>query len=147
MHLAINIHHNDFPIHVSITEAVLKTIVSVILDGQLIDQQLIKQIHSAIFAGTEFLEKGIKVGAWREVDVQVGNHFPPPHYKVPELMNSLTTINVQEIEPEHVLDIVTRWYIHFNSIHPFQDGNGRVSWSHRAAIYKVVKGEYLCPLQ
>ena len=57
-------------------------------------------------------------GSWRQVNVHVGQYYPPDWRKVPDLMNAFMAD----------WDNMDSWEAHnrFEAIHPFQDFNGRM---------------------
>lgn len=60
---------------------------------------------------------------WRETEVMVGLHKAPPWQQVERLMGDLAEIYADlEPTPERIRE----WYIDFETIHPYIDGNGRV---------------------
>ena len=73
-------------------------------------------IHLDIF-------RGEKSSLFREQDVIVGLHKPPPWQQVPRLMGELCEIYA-ELEPTP--ERIQEWYVDFETIHPYIDGNGRV---------------------
>ncbi|WP_457442496.1 Fic family protein [Roseateles sp. P5_E4] len=74
-------------------------------------------------------------GEYRPCLVTVGSHNPPPHYRVPALMEDfINTVNrLWEATDEVVLAAFVLWRL--NWIHPFINGNGRTA---RAASYFVL---------
>lgn len=56
---------------------------------------------------------------FREYGVTVGDHIPPPAREVPRLVAQLVDLGWPELTPD-------QWYLEFERIHPFADGNGRV---------------------
>ena len=107
----INSYHEDYPKYVEATEIVLQKTVGSIK----IDNWKLREIHKSIFADKSF------AGKWRTIDVRVGVHRPPQFFDVAELMDKLYALyNIFTIEQ------LIEWYKDFETIHPFQDGNGRV---------------------
>lgn len=68
-------------------------------------------------------------GEWREGDVEVGDHVPPPHDRLPAFMEYFHTRFRQDRLHGQVAKILAVATAHhrMNYIHPFYDGNGRVS--------------------
>ncbi len=141
--LWINAPHEDFPDYVDSTEKTLRLALEYVETGGVVDELFIRQVHSSIFSGRE----DIIVGAYRKCDVTVGDFEPPTYLEVPSLMSQLMVLEPYSMDRRTVLDVLRAWYIHFNSIHPFQDGNGRTSGVIVSAIHKKVWGEFLCPHQ
>ena len=107
----INSYHEDYPKYVGITNEVLQMV-----QGSIgIPNFKLLAIHTKIFADKPFR------GKWRDVNVVVGEHHPPRALDTPALMNELAKSYL-------IWDIETllEWYKDFETIHPFQDGNGRV---------------------
>ncbi len=68
-------------------------------------------------------------GKWRQGDVEVGTHVPPPHDAVPSFMTHFHTrfrLDWLHGQVSRTLAMATSHH-RFNYIHPFYDGNGRVS--------------------
>ena len=74
-------------------------------------------------------------GEYRPWFVTVGNHKPPEHFRVPDLMDDfINTVNVSIANADPVaLAAYVLWRLNF--IHPFNNGNGRTA---RAASYYVL---------
>ncbi len=115
----INRPHEDYPHRVDVTHRCVENLTVKpagkgfypITNGRL------RLIHRMVFGDTSH------AGFWRSVRVRVGGHVPPPPDDVPELMEQLELCYLWAIQrPEHLID----WYRDFETIHPFQDGNGRV---------------------
>jgi Fic family protein len=86
-------------------------------------------------------------GRFRKEPIFVGNHIPPHHREVPELMDqffSLIHENWTVIDHPTGLAAYALWRL--NWIHPFVEGNGRTA---RAACYYLIcmKAERLLPGQ
>ena len=107
----INSYHEDYPKYVEITDKVLQAIVGSLT----IPNHKLLYIHEIIFADKFFK------GKWRDVNVVVGNHHPPKALDTPTLMKELaSSYLISDVET------LIEWYKDFETIHPFQDGNGRV---------------------
>lgn len=68
-------------------------------------------------------------GEWRDGDVEVGEHVPPPYGSVPAFMDHFHRrfrMDWLHGQVTRVLAMATAHH-RFNYIHPFYDGNGRVS--------------------
>ncbi len=72
-------------------------------------------------------------GRYRDADVRVGEHHPPPPYRVPQLMlDYFADLNVRMTALNDSSDVLLLELLAFAegrllSIHPFLDFNGRVS--------------------
>jgi len=84
-----------------------------------LDERFIKQLN-------ETINKNIKdtVG-YRKVQVFIrgSEHIPPSPEKIPNLMNYYIYNYNNEIED--IFTKIARYHIEFETIHPFEDGNGR----------------------
>lgn len=83
----------------------------------------ILKVHELIFSG--ILES---VGNYRNCQVYIEgcDEVPPPAFEVPELMKELVTwlnTNPEELRP---IELAAVFHHKLVSIHPFEDGNGRV---------------------
>jgi hypothetical protein len=95
-----------------------------------LSQQVIKSLN---FQAITCLH--ISSGEYRPCDVRVGEHQPPPHYRVSALMDDLVNnVNRNWVETDAVV-LATYVLWRLNNIHPFINGNGRTA---RAACYFVL---------
>ncbi len=108
----INIWHEDYPLRVEATQRVLEGIGMMPLR---IANSLLLWIHQEIFSDQPF------AGRWRDVWVRVGAHVAPAPGQIPGLMGEMEQVHVI-----HDLDDLVAWYTDLETVHPFQDGNGRV---------------------
>ena len=77
----------------------------------------------------------VNAGKYRPGRVDVGSFTPPPHYKIPDLMDDFVNMvnrRWEECSPTRLASFVL-WRL--NYIHPFVNGNGRTA---RAACYFVL---------
>lgn len=68
-------------------------------------------------------------GEWRDGEVEIGEHVPPPHATLPAFMDHFHKrfrLDWLHGQVARVLAMATAHH-RFNYIHPFYDGNGRVS--------------------
>ncbi|MBP1672683.1 MAG: cell filamentation protein Fic [Bacteroidetes bacterium] len=90
-----------------------------------LSSQIIQEFHKTLKSSTsDAQQKWFKVGAWKALPNEVGG-FETTHPKdVDESMNQLNNwyLSIPEISIEHIIE----YHYRFESIHPFQDGNGRV---------------------
>lgn len=111
----INIPHEDYPKYVMATEATIEDVENLMFRCSEITLKLLLHIHKSIFADKVF------AGHWRELNVRVGPHHPPIYERVTRLMKALESLySILSVE-----DLI-EWYKDFETIHPFEDGNGRV---------------------
>lgn len=100
-------------------------------EGEKIDSQLLNQMHEILLEKTRGHNK--KVGEFRgqqnwignKNDVQEAHFVPPSEEHVQELINYL--FNYMELSPKNfeLLKIGLMHY-YFETIHPYEDGNGRL---------------------
>lgn len=96
--------------------------------GELLDEFLIQKLHGDMAAN---LIPGIG-GRWRRKDVIVGQHEPPSHIRVPELMREYARdLNARiascASDYERLLETLAFAEGRLLSIHPFEDFNGRAT--------------------
>lgn len=89
-----------------------------------IDEYFIKKLHRIFYRGID--EKN--AGAYRNVKVIISgtDYLPPSPGEVPSLMKKLVS-GIPEIEKRHPIVAAADLHTEFVNIHPFVDGNGRVS--------------------
>ena len=75
------------------------------------------QVHNTVFAHAHH------AGRFRQVPVRIGNFLPPKPDLLPRLMENLEAAYA-DAQPD--AETLASWYTDFETIHPFQDGNGRV---------------------
>jgi len=128
----INVWHEDYPLRVAPTAIRIKRIGKQLQKGHIlnyrVESSLLMRLHRSLW-----LESW--AGRWREGRVQVGAHIPPP----PEELNDLMAELERRSAPNNMIDLLD-WYRGFETIHPFQDGNGRVG-----GIVVAVYSHYLHP--
>jgi CRISPR-associated endonuclease/helicase Cas3 len=94
-----------------------------------LDERLIQALHRD-FAAELVPSIG---GRWRQVDVQVGSHQPPPHHRVAELMRAYALdlqarlAGVGPDDDDRLFETLAFVEGQLLSIHPFADFNGRVT--------------------
>lgn len=101
-------------------------------------EEFIKWLHREFYQGADqealTIRRGdhailMVPGEWRDDDVEVGEHVPPPHDKVPAFMAHYHRRFRQDWlhgQPAKILAFATGHH-RLAYIHPFFDGNGRVS--------------------
>lgn len=76
-------------------------------------------------------------GAWRERDVEVGRHIPPPHEDLPRFMARFdTAYGSPPLSKMRQIQTVGAVHHRLLWIHPFLDGNGRVARLMSHALFK-----------
>ncbi|KKL91630.1 hypothetical protein LCGC14_1892770 [marine sediment metagenome] len=133
----INKWHEDYPRRVPATQAALAS------EAELpfpISSHLLLRLHTEVFGDQLF------AGNWRGVWVRVGLHVPPGPKLIPGLMEELERAYAQH---PLTLDSLEAWYTDFQTIHPYQDGNGRVGGIVVAAYAHALEPErgWLAPNQ
>lgn len=99
--------------------------------GLSITEHIIKKTHAEIFPGEKW------TGTWRLGGVIVGAHTPPSWTDVPWRMEELEEHSrILHLDTIHGL---LNWYWAFETIHPFQDGNGRVGGAIVAAYSHLIE--------
>lgn len=118
----INSFHEDYPKRVPMTERMLELPFEIAGTPRL---QGAQEIHTIALAAVHwFIFQDLPhAGNFREVNVKVGLHHPPDWQIVPTLMVELQEHYLGKINS---IDDLVDWYSDFETIHPFQDGNGRV---------------------
>lgn len=157
----INIpHKDDYPLRVGKTKELIEEYLKGDLNPKLglgglyrITEYSIKQMHSYLFRGYPYNEKNILIGEYRKVGVEVnkvgGYVFPEP-LQIPYLMSKITPVEFGSNERKAFFaneepDFIW-WYQLFQTIHPFQDGNGRVGGIVVACLSYSMYHKYLTPI-
>jgi Fic family protein len=111
--------------------AILAGVDAVFKRHQPITNGLIRQMHEVLLTGVRGHETR---GRFREVQVYIGNHslaidgarfVPAPSHLLPELMERFESYLTGDDDLPALLQIGLLHY-QFESIHPFEDGNGRL---------------------
>ncbi|MBA2237339.1 MAG: Fic family protein [Lysobacter sp.] len=120
------------------------------VENQIRQYGLLKSVvEAAVAVGRPFLSQSVLkalnfhaitclhicAGEYRPCQVEVGDHLPPPHYRVQALMDDF--VNAVNRNWESMDAVVLASYVlwRLNHIHPFINGNGRTA---RAASYFVL---------
>lgn len=95
---------------------------------------LIKEFHAMLFEGVRSWSAELKIspGAFKSADNHVLTpsgeiHYYTPAVQVPVEVEKLMEWYTKQINVEHPIIIAAEFHHRFVAIHPFQDGNGRVS--------------------
>ncbi|HBT96930.1 MAG TPA: cell filamentation protein Fic [Desulfobulbaceae bacterium] len=86
---------------------------------------LVKEFHSILKTGTaDATKKWFRIGDWKRLPNEVGGTATTLPDNVETDMNTLNKWynSISRIE----LETIVEYHYHFEKIHPFQDGNGRV---------------------
>ncbi len=131
----INQPHEDYPQRVPDTAQAIQSMAGR-TPGMPANRECL-QVHRDIFPDLA------GAGSWRETDVMVMFHRPPDHRLLPKLMDELELVYQEECSIQRL----EQWYLDFETIHPFLDGNGRVGGVMTAAISHAMNpGQgYLAP--
>lgn len=88
-------------------------------------ESFIKQLHFILKSGTTDSQKSwFKVGDYKMLENEVGGSETTKPQEVADAMKAL--LNVYNSKSEITLDDILDFHVRFETIHPFQDGNGRV---------------------
>lgn len=127
---AINRPHDDYPRRVPAAEREIERLGGARLPPTITTDALI-QVHAAVFADTDF------AGRMKKTDVFLGREGKPKVSKFADLMRRLEAEYADQVTS---LDNLREWYIDFQTIHPFPDGNGRTG-----GIMVAVYSHQMCP--
>jgi fido (protein-threonine AMPylation protein) len=90
---------------------------------------LIQQVHSIMMRGLK-TERGepVNAGCYRKISVHAGQHLYPSHECIPANMEKIVKEYNRKSSEPHDMYQLSSW-LHYNvvSLHPFEDGNGRIS--------------------
>jgi len=86
---------------------------------------LIRNLHSLVVQNVD----GVEAGSYRTYDVRItgSKHTPPPAFDVPHQMRDLLNWYKENKNKLDIITLATEFKHRFVAIHPFDDGNGRVS--------------------
>lgn len=134
----INFPHEDYPKFILSTEKALRETIRWIEEGNGLRERDIKQIHQICMEGKEYL----RLGDYRGSNVIVGKElFPPEPYMIFPMMMSIFPVGENQMDESEIIE----WYKIFETIHPFEDGNGRVGGIVMSALSYVYQGYFLVP--
>ena len=90
-----------------------------------ISEMLIRNLHKLITQNID----GVDAGSYRTYDVRItgSKHVPPPAFNVPHQMNELIKWYKNNKDKLDFITLAAEFKHRFVHIHPFGDGNGRVS--------------------
>ena len=107
-------------------------------EGQEFSERIIKEIHSLVL-----MDRWEDRGVYRKIPVRImgAAHKPPQPYMVPVLMETLIKDHTTMQKKLHTIELVARFHMEFEGIHPFIDGNGRTG---RLLLnFELIQNEYL----
>lgn len=109
--------------------------------GDRLSEKLIKQLHATLKAGTSDSRKDwFAVGEYKRLPNEVGGReTTAPEDVADEIGKLLASYNRTK---EKTLEEIINFHYHFETIHPFQDGNGRVG---RLILFKECLRNGLVP--
>ena len=133
----INLPHEDYPARVNDTMEMLQ----LYLEKDILTENDILRIHRNIMHDLP----SENCGKYRNCQVYIGRHVPPAPSEVPKYMEQILSVGLFANEKA-----AKDWYIDFETIHPFIDGNGRVGGTVLAILsrrwnHKLQCLEYLTP--
>ncbi|MFA5050356.1 MAG: Fic family protein [Candidatus Micrarchaeia archaeon] len=88
------------------------------------------EINEKMILGLRLIEmEGVlpDAGHYRNVNVQVGNYFPPVFQEVQKKMDGFFEWYNDAKDKLHPFELAALVHLKFVKIHPFRDGNGRIS--------------------
>ena len=93
--------------------------------GQPLDNHIIKEFHRILKTGTaDALKSYFRVGDWKRLANEVGGRETARPAEVEQKMTELA--RWYESREKVTIETLAEYHFRFESIHPFQDGNGRV---------------------
>ena len=93
--------------------------------GQMLSEPFIKTLHRTLKSGTSDSRKDwFAVGDYKKIPNEVGGRDTTSPEEVPTEMKQL--LASYNRKPDKTLEDLIAFHVAFESIHPFQDGNGRV---------------------
>ena len=107
-----------------------------------LNEDMIKQIHLTLKSGTSDSRKDwFAVGDYKRLPNEVGGMDTCPPEEVHRQMKSL--LSEYNGKKQKTLNDILDFHVHFEQIHPFQDGNGRVG---RLLMFKECLANGIVPL-
>lgn len=143
----INIWHEDFPLRVEDTIKQIEMAIGYfkqlrqISNHVVLDWDFLCDIHRSLCK--KLNPKNIRSGDMRDVDVRVGDSIPMKHIFLPDTICEFFPHRFSTLEKTDIID----WYLDFETIHPFEDLNGRIGGIIIASLSYLNYGKYLSPLQ
>ncbi len=87
-----------------------------------IDERMVLKLHGIEMGGVL-----PDAGKYRSVNVRLGNYIPPAHTEVPEKMANFFKWYQNALKTLHPFELAALAHLKFVKVHPFRDGNGRMS--------------------
>lgn len=108
---------------------------------KILTESMIKELHFILKTGTSDSRKGwFNVGAYKKLPNEVGGEETcKPENVASEMKKLLETYNLKQTK---TLEDIVEFHQHFEKIHPFQDGNGRVG---RLIMFKECLANNIVP--
>ena len=92
-------------------------------------EELIQEVHSVMMRGLKTeLGEAVHAGCYRKITVHAGQHVYPSHECIPANMAKIVKEYEKTSSQPHDMYQLASW-LHYNvvTLHPFEDGNGRIS--------------------
>ena len=128
----INSYHEDYPQRITATSGCIRWVVE--LARSRLQRNVLLDVNERIFPEVAWS------GSWRKIQVFIGSHVPPSPLTVPSHMDEL-----RMAYPPYgnmTINQLVKWYWDMKTIHPFQDGNGRVGGVIVAALSHLQDREH-----
>lgn len=112
----------------------LELVLENLKDSESFDERFIKKINKTINENIKETDGYRKV----QVFIRGSEHIPPEPEKIPNLMNYF--VYNYNNDAQDIFIKIAKYHIEFESIHPFEDGNGRTG---RLLLnYELIKNDY-----
>lgn len=86
-----------------------------------LDSSLVRHIHSELFRGKDERRGQFRIGGVRILNAKV----KPPEFDIADYLRAALQIALEDTAHMPILTALARAHALFESLHPFQDGNGR----------------------